>query len=256
MGRKNRDSFVGVCQLCLQQARLVDSHILPKFVYKPLKGAENRYHVLSTSVKDHDAVGQKGLTEYLCCAKCDNERLQKNETKFAELLANHWPSGTFRRKQIINLQVAEHARCKKALLSMLWRMSISSLDFFSAVSLGKRHEEELRLLLLNDDTIDDHRYAITGTLPLIDGVYYRDAIMQPDSTRLGKNRLYRCVIAGTLFGFDVSSAEPDAILHDLIFSATKWPLLCADVREIPFLNDAYSRLSYASGLRLDLSGSP
>lgn len=52
----------------------------------------------------------------------------------------------------------DYKRLKNGLLSILWRMSISSREFFREVSLRPKHEEALRLALLNDTEFEEEQY--------------------------------------------------------------------------------------------------
>lgn len=128
-------------------------------------------------------------------------------------------------------------------------MSLASHDVFRAVSLGSKHEENLRLGLLADLEFSEEEYAITVTAPFFEGKFYEDLVLQPDAHRLDGNRLYRCVIAGMLYTFFVGSAGISPELRALSLRKDEFPLTRMEVRDIPFLAHAVGRIGRAQALR-------
>ena len=177
-------SNTGTCRLCLNTRPLVNSHIIPDFQFKPLKKVDGRFHWLSPDPEVKDRTGQKGFTERLFCAECDNERLQKNEAYFAQLWSGGYLPNTAQTKRFLIFRDHDYKRTKNYLLSILWRMSICSREVFREVSLGEKHEEILRAGLLADREFGEDEYAVTVTAAFIDGKFYDDFILQPDSHRL------------------------------------------------------------------------
>lgn len=223
----------------------MQSHIIPAFQFKALKQGDGRYYELSTDVTEKERPGQRGFTERLLCTQCDNVRLQRNEDYFARL----WNRGPLEAPQEHNrfliFRGHDYKRVKNCLLSILWRMSISTHDVFKAVSLGRKHEEVLRVGLLDDREFVETEYPITVTAPFFDGKFHEDFILQPDSHRLDGNRLYRCVIAGMLYTFVVGSAQIAPALHALSLRKDEFPVTRMEVRDIPFLASAVGRVGRA-----------
>lgn len=67
----------GACALCGEAMPLVRSHIIPNFMYRPLKAIDGRFHVFSDVSERKPEIKQAGIWEHLLCAECDNVRLQK-----------------------------------------------------------------------------------------------------------------------------------------------------------------------------------
>lgn len=245
----NSNRHSGTCRLCLRVMPLVDSHIIPNFQFKGLKKVEGHFYELSTNQSVPERKQQRGFTERLLCVECDNLRLQKNEDYFARL----WTRGPLPEPQqhgrFLIFRNHDYKRCKNFLLSVLWRMSVSSLDIFNEASLGRKHEEVLRTGLLADREFDEREYAVTVTAPFIDGRLYEDFMLQPDSARLDGNRVYRCVIAGMLYTFFVGSAPLRAEVHALSLRRDEFPIAKMEVKEIPFLAHAMSRIGEANAAR-------
>ncbi|RFS32188.1 hypothetical protein DYI81_06665 [Acinetobacter sp. SWAC5] len=85
---KKNDFKIGQCKLCLKDdTTLVDSHIIPDFVFRWLKkNSFNRY--LRTSIVPNKRA-QGGITEKLLCEKCDNVTFGGElEAPFADTIFN------------------------------------------------------------------------------------------------------------------------------------------------------------------------
>jgi hypothetical protein len=227
----------------------VQGHIIPAFQFRPLKKGDGRYYELSPDPAEKEKPGQRGFTERLFCAECDNERLQRNETYYAKM----WNQGPLQVPQehgrFLIFRDHDYKRTKNCLLSILWRMSLSSHEVFKAVSLGAKHEEILRAGLLADREFAEDEYAVTVTAPFFEGEFHEDLILQPDSHRLEGNRLYRCVIAGMLYTFVVGSARIRLELRALSVRRDEFPVARMEVRDIPFLAGAVGKIGRAQGMR-------
>ncbi len=243
---KNRIN--GVCSLCLKQKRLVDSHIIPKFLYRPLMVEEGLFYTLSSDPEISEKKEQKGATEYLLCTECDNVTLQKNEEHLARALRALFggtKTGILDKGYCIHLSGFDYKRTKIALLSILWRMSLSKDKRFKSVKLGELHNERIRKIIIDNLDLAEEEYPISLAIPLLDGKFYPDCIVQPDSIRKGANRLYRCVISGFIFSFWIG-AQVDSEAQSLFIQADgSWIIPKTEVCEIPFLNEAYTELANA-----------
>ena len=60
-GNMGGKPIFGRCLLCQKGDLLVDSHIIPKFQYKPLKEKNGLYYILSTDPDKNEEKGQKGV---------------------------------------------------------------------------------------------------------------------------------------------------------------------------------------------------
>ena len=244
-----KNQIHGPCRLCGVENRLVESDIIPKFQYKPLKEADGHFLVISTDAGKKVVKRQKTITEHLLCAECDNVRLSRYENHLAKVLFGGCPIGG---KQVGRLLVVEgynYRMLKNALLSILWRMSVSSNPYFSEVDLGSKHEERFRLALLNDTEFQEEEYPILLIAPLFGGVHLGNWTLPPDFNRTGGNRVYRCLISGLLFTFLVGSAPISNLVRPLILRRASWSIARQNVEEIPFLLEICLQLGRANALR-------
>jgi hypothetical protein len=241
--------IIGTCRLCHQTTALVDSHIIPKFHLKPLKKREGHYYILSTDPKKPELKEQKGITEHLLCAKCDNERVQRNEEHLARVICGGYPLDGKQDSRVLRVTGYNYQKVKNGLLSILWRMSIASDPYFKDVQLGPKHEENIRQALLLESKFGEEEYPILLTAPFFEGKFLGDWILPPDPARVGHNRVYRCLISGLLFTFFIGSAPIDETMRPLILRENEWPIIRANVDEVPFLLDACTRVGKAHAVR-------
>lgn len=136
----------GICKMCLQQKKLVRSHIIPKSFQAPVKGSDGSfyiYHEGAHILQDaQDYLFDKGIL----CRECDNT--------FSP--SENYTSGFFEGVRTGEIQpIREYIHdggdkdyyyqpdlflVKNCLLSILWRMSISKIKQYSSVKLGDLEE--------------------------------------------------------------------------------------------------------------------
>ncbi len=239
----------GRCRLCHLDDWLVDSDIIPKFHYNPLKEAEGRFYILSTDASKKVIPKQKTITENLLCAQCDNVRLSQYEGHLAKVLFGGHSLAAQEDGPLLLIEGYDYKKIKNGLLSILWRMSLSTNSFFSNVNLGDKHEERLRVTLLNDIELPEEEYPIYVVAPYLDGSNLSDLILEPDFTRLDGNKVYRCLISGLIFAFFVGSARLGQAAQSLILRSKRWPIGRARVEDIPFLYEVVLRHVRAKTMR-------
>lgn len=134
-----------ICQLCLKESELSNSHILPEFFYSGIYDDLHRTIALS---RDSERIIQKGLREYLLCQECET-KLSRYEGYAAKLIRDIpnfacTPDGRFLFSENVN-----YFHLKLFQLSILWRASIAKNVAFAQVNLGP-HEEIVRRMLLEE----------------------------------------------------------------------------------------------------------
>lgn len=160
-------------------------------------------HVLSLHKEKPRPYKQKGLREKLLCRICE-ERLCVYET---------YASTAFDGKKteipldgVIIVKDVSYVQFKIFLLSILWRASVSSLDFFSEVSLG-RHESIIRTMILTNDPGPPDKYGVVPFALIDDGAIQSGLIMQPTRTKFYGHVGYRFVFGGFMWAFLVSGHQ-------------------------------------------------
>ena len=177
---------------------------------------------------------QKGFREYLLCQKCETY-LSKSEDYVRRFL--YGGTGYYVRQEgpISFLSGLNYHHIRICFLSILWRMSVSTLPVFKAVDLGP-HEEHIRRMLHEDDAGEPHEYGFWAVVPIIEKTFFADWILEPDWTRFENHRLYRAVVGGILYCFVVSDELwPTPHPHLLIQKDGRWMFQHRDIRQIAFL---------------------
>jgi hypothetical protein len=248
-----RDRVEGCCRLCQAQTALVDSHIIPNFHFKKMKGEDHWFHVLSSDPNKPELKRQGAITEHLLCDDCDNKRLSRYENHVRQVLFGGIPIESVLDGRVRTFKGYDYKKLKNGLLSVLWRMSLSSDPYFSNVDLGEKHSERIRSVLLNDEELPEELYPVILTAPVFEGKLFGDCILRPTFARTNGNRVYRCVISGLIFTFVVGAAPLDKNTQRVILRREEWPTLYAKTEEIPFLHAAILELSRACLTRANSS---
>lgn len=237
------------CRLCHNKAVLKNSHIIPEFFYKPTYDALHRFRVITSNPETPERYAQKGLREKLLCHECEQLFARwehyANETFIHSngLMPVNVPEG-------VVLKGLDYTRFKLFLLSILWRMSVSSLDVFAEVKLGNLHEETLRVALLNGDPLGEDRYGCMLIALTLKGKIYTDWIIPPTLVKFCNQHCYRVLINGILYCFLVSKQPTPKQLKPLILNRQNQILvLTGDVENVPFLHKAVLDLSRALNKR-------
>lgn len=195
---------------------------------------KHRFFTVSSDAHKKDLTHQKGAREYLLCDACEG-RFSKNEKYFSELFFGGVSADYADDGRHIHIKGIDYAKTKLLFMSILWRMSVSSLPFFEAVDLGP-HEEIIRLMLLADDPGSTESYGVMAVAPYFDEGHLGHFITKPDIARITANRIYRCVMGGVLFLFYVPGRKvPPEILPFLPSPCGTWCVRKEKIEDIKFL---------------------
>ncbi len=223
------------CHLCHKVSGLSRSHIIPKFVYKPClyKNDKNRFWVLSSNPESPERPEQRQIRERILCKSCEIH-VGKYET-YASKLFNLSIKDPYQEGKLISFPQVDYTSIRLFYLSILWRMSVSNHSFFDEVNLGK-HEQILRKKLLAGEAPASDRYSFWCTVPLVEGNFHSDWILQPQRIKLAGQTAYRMILNGILVIFMVSCTRVPSSLRPLILEREgTWRLLVKPAEEIEFL---------------------
>ena len=147
MAKKKKPKPSGKCALCLEEKTFAKSHIISKFHTRRLYKSKSGIVAFDKNGKRRPRQG--GYWEHLLCVECDNQ-LGKNSEDYAAKVLFHAPQELVTEtKDGAVYKGIEESRFREYLLTTLWRMSISRLDFFSDVDLGSEWNEIIRVGLFN-----------------------------------------------------------------------------------------------------------
>ena len=124
---------------------------------------------------------QKGIYEKLLCSECE-EKISKWEVVLKRDLVDignrqsNFLKITKRSKKIFQIENIRYREFKLAVLSLLWRMSVSSDAHFKSYSLGP-YEEKLRKILYNEIVPAERKYPIVVSRYELAGAFSPDLMM-------------------------------------------------------------------------------
>jgi hypothetical protein len=229
------------CALCRNERELQVSHILPKFAQRRIKeNARAGHGRMLAHLAGRERPVQNFAFEKLLCAECEHrfsiwEAVGADFMRRPELAPDAEMHGT--PLELISLP---YTPLKLFLLSVLWRMGVSSSPDFAAVELGP-HEPILRGMLINGDPGPTEAYGCS--LQILTDRTGRIPLTRPaDRSRLDNGcRLYRLILDGSLFIWQVG--QPLAVARSstqpfLLQSDGTWRVFIQSRRGVPFVHEA------------------
>ena len=168
------------CKLCNLEKELRNSHIISETFYSGLYDRKHRALPVHLENTDLELI-QKGIREKLLCADCElkfskwEDKLKRDLTDFGKLESNFLEIEKINR-ELVRVERIRYKEFKLAILSILWRMSISSRKHFKSYNLGA-YEEKLRLILLNEIVPIEKKYPISVTRYELEGNFSPDLLL-------------------------------------------------------------------------------
>jgi hypothetical protein len=192
-----------ICALCYSDGELRLSHVIPEFMYASLYDDKHRFHILSD--KQRSRYAQKGQRETLLCDRCE-QRFSVYERYVSLLMNGGIPLEYETRGRLIIIRGVDYKALRMFQLSVLWRAGVSTLPFFSQVSLGQ-HQERIRKLLFDDDPGVPWQYGCLMYALIYDGRVQEDLVVQPTPSRLDDVPCYRFIFGGHAWLYLVASHQ-------------------------------------------------
>lgn len=234
-----------LCALCRTNSDLQSSHIIPEFFYRLIYDTKpRRFQIVSTTASEPETFAQKGLREPLLCRTCEQKLGQWEHRSKATFVDGKGLKATQQGRRIL-LQGLDYKTFKLFQLSLLWRMSVSSLPFFREVDLGP-HDEVVRRALLNDDPLRPDQYPCWMIAIEINGHPVTDWMLEPSLTKLDGHHIYWLVITGIMFSFYVGSHPPPPEIRPLLLNDKgETIILVQEAKTIPALAETIHRFGAA-----------
>lgn len=229
------------CSLCLENARLCKSHIIPEFLYSTLYDDDHRFIAVTNVQQGTVKKGQKGFWEPLLCTNCESH-IARYERYSRRLFVDPLPQNKQESTRSRLHERIEFPLMKLFILSILWRSSVSTLPVFKHVALGP-HAEIIRKLLLSDDPGNLTLYPIQIFALHRDGKHFNDMIVEPTYMRVQGHKCYRFVMRGFLILIYVSGHDLPEILKRLAIRPDEFlTTYDAEFSEFAFLRDVWNNI--------------
>jgi len=205
---------MALCKLCLRDTNLVESHIIPEFMYKPLYDKEHRFNIVGTNaiIKKRPT---KGIYEKLFCKDCDNKIIGKYENHASSVIFGDGKKEIkiVKTRRGIFVYGIDYKLFKLFQISLLWRCAISNRSEIGKIELGF-HQEIMRKMLLNENPYEYFRYGVLMCFFPQSSRKMFDLIITPEeiSKLIDGHKIYRAVFNGICWIFVMS--EPTKIFEN------------------------------------------
>jgi len=178
----------------------------------------NKFIPVSSNSKSSLKFEKKGYREYLLCGSCET-KLSRWENKLKSTLdelitENHSCLHIESIGDIKKISNIDYNYVKKAVLSIFWRLSISSLEIFASYDFGP-YNEKLRFELNKDLSFPDSNFPIVLSKAIIAGQFRDGILMMIGRGRYGNNFIMQSVILNG-FLFDLVMSEGRAIPKEIL----------------------------------------
>jgi len=213
---------------------LCNSHVIPEFFFSHLYDETHRYYAISNAEGQSTLLLQKGVREQLLCKDCESQfSSYEGHAKCAlydgtGIKVEDLGSG-------FRLSGIDYLKFKLFLMSLLWRLGITTLPYFRGVSLGQRHQERLRTMLASGNAGEPWEYGCIITRLEHEGALFRDLISPPIWNKIEGHRVYRLAIAGFLFAYFVSNHEADLVAEGFLQKSGEIVVPREEVTDVQFL---------------------
>jgi len=219
-----------ICKLCLKEANLLSkSHIIPDFMYKELYDEKHRF-LFTTNLdlkekKENLKHLQTGIYEgNILCRNCDNVILGSLERYTANFLYAEniskekspllIPQIDLKGNRFFKVSNADYSKFKLFFLSILWRSSISTNEFFKEIQLGI-HEQIIRKMIIENQPGNIGDYPVIISIIDQSSTSPKDYIGQPRLTKYSGHRIALFWTSSLLFGVLISSHKKPSELIDM-----------------------------------------
>ncbi|MBN1972558.1 MAG: hypothetical protein JW787_02895 [Sedimentisphaerales bacterium] len=234
--------YTGVCKLCNKTCELKKSHIIPRLAVKLIRdeNLKNRFYKLFNK---QSKIIQDVPKEYLLCYKCEQHFGNNYEKYFKETIhLSRQRVEIIQNNNIVTIRNLDYGKIKLFLLSVLWRMSISSLTWFTNLSLGN-DEDIIRKMILEEKPRRSEEYPIAAVIPLIEGnmkEQWTSTSFVSDRTDQAK---YAMIIGGILYFFYMKQQNNCFLPKFQLNESGNWHMQLVDLYNIPFLKEFFESIN-------------
>lgn len=230
------------CRLCQRSVpQLRNSHIIPECLYQPIYDFKHRFIPIQADNYSSARIEQMGYREKLLCPDCEiklgNWENVTKQTLGAISDSSVSSVGSLKKISLsgdwILVQGINYNAVKKCMLSILWRMSISTRNIFRAYRLGP-YEERLRAILHADSALACAEYPLKMHRITIGGQHYPDLIMGMDRGRIDNQFIQQSfIVYGFLVDIVLSAGFPSRLSIVLLNEAGEMPIRNYEFNELP-----------------------
>ena len=208
-------------------------------MYKPLYNEKHKFIGINSKNFNQLQPEQKGYREELLCKLCEGKfsKWETNAKKDLEDITrkdSNYLKITQLDSKLLFVENICHDYFKKFILSIVWRLSVTSLEQFKNVELGI-FEDRLRTLLDEDKEIDTFTYPIMVHQVQVKGMHYKSLIMLNEKGRILDKYIFQQFVGyGYMFDVVVSKLKfPSAFSPLLLNQHGSVPIQLIDIMSLP-----------------------
>lgn len=205
-----------VCQLCAQDKKLIEAHILPRSFYEPLKECGQVPQIITDKAGIYPKRSPTGVYDKeILCDGCERVFSPWDDYGRRFLMRKISDDAYIRdrdEKIAYNMVQCDYHKLKLFFLSILWRAGVSKQPMFNRVQLGP-YTERLRACILAADPGGVEDYAVA--LSRFDAPAEEVGILNPDKTEYEGVNHYRLYLGGYMAIIKVTNKKPPAFLEGL-----------------------------------------
>ena len=236
------DQKLSKCRLCLEENKLCKSHIYPEFMYKNCYDDNHRFIEFSANEHSFNKKRLKGFYEELLCIECEKNFQQYEDYAKSVLYDDIKPMIKLKRTPYSTTGY-NYTKFKLFILSLLWRTSISSLNFFRLASLGK-YEDKLRVILFrglktNIDNFPCVLYQTHIDHKLADGVFMQ---IYPGKAKADGRTIYQFIVDGLYVFIGVGICSKMSFPDGSSISPENLRVGYDEIRKVDHFLEIYNRL--------------
>lgn len=235
------------CRLCDKQKELCNSHIISDFFFELIRDKSDRtIQIRGPNIKKKKTYAgrkEKLVTEPLLCKDCETWR-SKHENYAKNVLEGSVGVTCTPRPDELFLHNIDYKSFKLFLLSTLWLASITNIEWFSEINIGK-HEDIIKSMLQNESPGRYFQYGCI-LLPVMksDNETLFDLVTSPDKIKRDSHTIYRFVMGGFIWLFVVSSHTESLSQKEFFLQENgdlRIPLASGTFEKIPFIRSAIDK---------------
>ncbi len=213
------------CKLCLENKELIKAHVIPEGFFRILRTGQQGPHIHTNTPGRHPKRAPIGVYDKtILCNDCERT-FGAWDTYAQDLLLRGFNEGWSVRQDgkvvAYQCEAYDYAKLKLFLLSVLWRASVSSHEFYQRVHLGP-YEPEVRAMILDSKPGEAETF---GTVLAKFVEPEATAILDPHEDRYDDVRHYRIYIGAGFLAYTKVDARPVPRSWHSLLLRPSYPLL-------------------------------
>ena len=236
---------ISECQLCLEQASLARSHVIPEFLYRIVYDGENRIYRLLVNRGKKTPV-EVGFRTPLLCARCEGYLNDEFEQPFRRAWLEGGLAPTIVTAELYKVNVPDYRRFKLFLLSIVFRAGVCNRAPFASVDL-REHVAVLRDMIKTGRAGSAAEYPILGDVILApDQRQVFTAVSSAFETPWNETRAYSFAFGGCLWQFPLTASGAGQLEPLTLHEDGSMTFRVIDMWKIPPLRESFEKHATAA----------